>query len=180
MRRLEPGYLELAVHVGVTQRDGSGGGDVDVPPQAHVEIRWLRVVVVPTRGSLDLFRAVILVRNVPRRGHLDGKAVPAAHNDVLVHLELEPAEHAHHVLLVGNLLPVEPYVRAEIEAVEVQDQVPAFQFARHVKLLTEPPRRVERAVLGHDQPQALPISGDLLEVIPVIRVRINAIFDQCR
>ena len=166
--------VQLRDHLRVAQGDGAGGGETHGPVETHQLVRRHGVPVDEGDGEVARLRG----------GNEDGEGVRAGPRDA-GDVDLVGAVGAGRLRGVGDLLPVEPGVEAEVDAVEPQPEGLAGGFRRHGELRPVPPGHGEGAVRGHlDVREVLPDGvgrpGNRPQVHPVVRVGVGAVRHQGR
>ncbi len=98
------------------------------------------------------------------------------------HLEVKVAERPRHLLLVRDLPPVQPHVRAVVDSLEVEPHGLAREVGRHRELNAVPPRLAERRKGRHGQRAHVqrkgPAPGYRLQVGPEVRIGIRLVRHQ--
>ena len=139
-RQLGPveGGGQLRHDLRVAERHGTGGGEAHGPVEAHQLVGRHGVPV--HEGDREVARL--------RGGDEDGEGVRAGLRGA-GDVDLVDAVGAGRLRGVGDLLPVEPGVEAEVDAVEVQPEGLAGGLGRQGELRPVPPGHGEGAVRGH-------------------------------
>ena len=133
--------INFRKHGRIAHRDGSAGPDLNSAKQSHILV-WRRRIPIHKRDRQAVFFG---------RKDLDGEHVRSSRESSIGHVEFIRSPCAGHIVVTGDLFPVEKNVGAIIYAAETQPDSLAAITLRQSEGLAIPPRHHEWTVLPHLQ-----------------------------